>query len=210
MSKLMDKQAAMQDFFHNHVLDRWQYDLLEIDQRYSEQKESIESSFCHAFDKLCAQAARQQQEGSKGEIHTIYVSYLRTSIMENSATYRLDAHDENWYLDQTECSVLWDADFIFAPLFRRMEDLEKIKSAYARKITSMDIERIKQMEAIKYHLLTVEFMKSMVPVLLETTSYRQMAKSPKFCLLVGEYRDQSEVLYQHPDPANEETNGAGA
>ncbi|MFF0829890.1 hypothetical protein ACFYU8_23720 [Brevibacillus sp. NPDC003359] len=35
------------------------------------------------------------------------------------------------------------------PLFWRMEELEKIKFAYARKITSMDIERIKQMEAIK-------------------------------------------------------------
>lgn len=210
MSKLMDKQAAMQDFLQNHVLDRWQYDLIEIDQRYNEQKDHIESSFCEAFDELCTQAFMQQQQGSKGEIHTIYVSYLRTGIMENCATYRIDAYDENWFLDRTECSVLWDADFIFAPLFERVKKLEKIKSAYARKITSMDIERIKQMEAIKYHLLAVEFMRSMVPVLLESPGYRQMTKSPKICLFAGEYRDQCEVLYQNPDSVNEETSGAGA
>jgi hypothetical protein len=206
----MDKQAAMHDFWQKHVLDRWQYDLIEIDQRYSEQKAGIENGFCQAFDALCTQAARQQEQGSKGEIHTIFFSFLRTSIMENSAAYRLDAHDENWFLDRTECTVAWEADFIFAPLFRRMTELEQVKSAYARKITSMDIERIKQSEAIKYHLLAVEFMKSMVPMLLECPGYRQMGKSLKICLLAGEYRDQCEVLYAHPDPADKETNGAGA
>ncbi|MED4570700.1 hypothetical protein P9302_14605 [Brevibacillus agri] len=210
MSKRMDKQAAMHDFLQNHVMDRWQYDLIEIDQRYREKKESIESGFVDTFNALCTQAAIQQEQGKKGEICTIYFSFLRTSIMENSAAYRLDAYDENWFLDRTECSVVWEADFIFAPLFRRMAELETVKSCYARKITSMDIERIKLIEAIKYHLLTVEFMRSMVPMLLECQGFCQMAKSPKICLLAGEYRDQSEVLYAHPGPADKQTNGAGA
>lgn len=210
MSRLMDRQAAMHDFFQKHVLDRWQYDLPLIDRRYNEEKEAIDRSFCDVFHELCTQAARQQGQGDKGEIHTIYVSYLRTSIMDNNALYRIDAYDENWFLDITECAVKWDASFIFDPLFKRMDELEVQKSAYARKITSMDIEQIKQMEAIKYHLLAVEFMRSMVPVLLDVPGYHQMAKSSKFCLLAGEYRDQSEVLYQNADLANEETNGAGA
>lgn len=210
MSGQMDKQAAVHDFWLTHVKDRWQHDLIEIDQRYREQKGSIESGLFDTFHALCAQAARQQEQGEKGEICTIYFSFLRTSILENRAAYRLDAYDENWFLDRTECSVVWEADFIFAPLFRRMAELETVKSSYARKITSMDIERIKLMEAIKYHLLTVEFVRSMVPVLLECQGYCQMAKSPEICLFAGEFRDQAEVLYAHPGPAEKQTKGAGA
>lgn len=162
------------------------------------------------FPSVVRTGSQAAGAGEKGEICTIYFSFLRTSIMENSAAYRLDAYDENWFLDRTECSVVWEADFIFAPLFRRMAELETVKFCYARKITSMDIERIKLMEAIKYHLLTVEFMRSMVPMLLECQGFCQMAKSPQICLLAGEYRDQSEVLYAHPGPAAKQTNGAGA
>ncbi|CAH1202488.1 hypothetical protein PAECIP111893_01806 [Paenibacillus plantiphilus] len=78
-------------------------------------------------------------------------------------------------MDKVECTALWRADFIFEPLFRRMKELEQTKKAYARKFTSQDLDRIKQIEAVKYHLLAIEFLKSMVPALLGSSDYAQIA-----------------------------------
>lgn len=196
MIQKMSKQDALQDFWEKHVLDQWQYDLLLIDERYTQQKDRIEQGLCAAFDAVCTQAATQQEQGEKGEVHSLYFSLLRTGIMENRASYRLDAYDQNWFLDPIECATVWTADFLFDPLFHRIAELEEKKRAYARLVTSMDIEQIKQIEAKKYHLLTVEFIKSQVPALRETSGYMRMKKASSFTLLVGEYRDESEIIFE--------------
>lgn len=190
----MDKQTALQDFVEKYVLHQWENELLAIDQRYNQNKANIENGLTVAFDKACKKALKLQEQGPKGDIQYIYLSFLRTSIMNNTALYRIDAYDQNWYLDQEECSALWEADFIFHSLFQNMAELETKKADYARKITSMDIERIKQYEALKYHSLAVEFLREMLPKLIETDGYKQMGKTPDLSIMAGEYMDQSEIL----------------
>ncbi|MOA27830.1 hypothetical protein D3C78_1487300 [compost metagenome] len=124
--------------------------------------------------------------------------------MEHKASYRIDIHDERWFLDPVECFSHWQADFIFDPLFKRMRELEAVKTSYARKISTMDIERILQIEAIRYHLFTIEFMRSMIPSILECEGYNQLGKKPNICILAGEYRDRSELLYGQPEAEPEE------
>ncbi|UHA74779.1 hypothetical protein [Paenibacillus sp. 481] len=204
MSQLISKQEALQHFYETYVRDQWQYDFVVINERYSEQRESIEHGLISAFHDLCMQAYEQQEQGIKGDIHYMYISFLRTSMMQQSSTYRFDAYDEQWFLDRTECSKMWQADFIFDPLFRTIDHLERKKGDYARKVTSMDIEHMVQLEALKYHVLVVEFMKSMVPALLNCKGFQQMAKSTQLKLFVGEYRDQCELLHEY----NESLEGA--
>ncbi|MBG9792938.1 hypothetical protein ABD76_10740 [Paenibacillus dendritiformis] len=196
MIRVMSKEEALQDLLEQHVFDRWQFDLPEIDERYRQEKEQIERRFLAAFEAVCKQAAKLQAEGRKGSIRYVYISFLRTSIMANTAHYRIDAYDDNWFLDLEECASSWSADFIFAPLFRRMGELEEKRKAYARKITRMDIEKIKLIEAYKYHLLTVEWLRGFIPSLIESEAYRRMDKSVNLQLFIGEYKDQCELLYE--------------
>lgn len=189
------QESVLEDFLQTHVFAKWQHDLILINDTYNAHRDSIDSGFQLAFDTLCSQAAALQEQGKKGPIQYLYISLLRTSLMEDAAIYLMEAYDTNWLLDPVNCSVKWRADFIFDPLFHRMEVLETKKIEYARKITSMDIDRIKQIEAVKYHLLSIEYMRNRVPALLASSAYQQLDKSPEFALMAGEYRDQSETLY---------------
>jgi hypothetical protein len=77
-----------------------------------------------------------------------------------------------------------------------MEELEEKKKEYARKITSMDIEQIKLLEALRYNPLVIEFIREMIPKLIETEGYKEMGKNPNICILAGEYMDANEKLYE--------------
>jgi hypothetical protein len=193
---VMDREGALEHFLENHLFGEWLNDLPQIDDTYSSNKEDIESGLLDAFDLVCRKAAKLQEEGRKGPVRYVYISLLRTRVMENAGVYRLDAYDESWFLDKAECSSTWEAGFLFDPLFRRMEGLEEKKSLYARKITSMDLDRIKQIEAVKYHLLGVELMRGLVRELIGTQGYQLMQKSPKLIVAAGEFRDQTELLYE--------------
>ncbi|WP_051109212.1 hypothetical protein [Paenibacillus ginsengihumi] len=203
MRPVMDRDAALGDFLEKHVLERWQEDLLAINDAYMEKQAQIEASFTGAVDRVCRKAAELQAQGRKGEIQYIYLSLLRTSVREHRAEYRIDLYDSRWFLDSEECAGSWQADFIFTPLFQRFAGLPTVKREYARKVTDMDIERILQLEAVRYHFLAIEFMRSLVPSLLEGEGYRQMGKHPEICILAGEYRDQSEILYGGPEGVQE-------
>lgn len=192
----MMKEAALEDFVKRYVLDRWQQELSVIDKRYYENKHNIKENLLGAFDSLCKNAVTLQELEKKGPIKYIYFSFLRTSIMQNTSLYRLDAYDEKWFLDKEECTASFEVDFIFNSLFQHMEELENKKMEYGRQITSMDIERIKLLEAPKYHIMTVEFIRSLVQHLVEIESYKKMLKSKDICIMAGEYMDASEILYK--------------
>lgn len=195
MIQTINKETALKDFIEKHVQERWIKNIEIINKNYIENSDKIESQFIKTFEKLCKKAISLQNEGNKGEISYIYISFLRTRIMENTAFYRIDAYDSNWFADKEECFEFWDADFMFKDFFQHMEELELYKSDYLRKITSMDIERIKKYEAIKYHIFAIEFVRTMIDQLIEVEKYKEMLKTPNIVILAGEYMDQTEVLY---------------
>ncbi|WP_098748613.1 hypothetical protein [Paenibacillus sp. EZ-K15] len=203
MSTVMSREEALGHLLENHVFDRWQGDLDIISESYIQNQDATIAEFVSSVDSACKKAAELQDAGMKGDIQYIYLSLLRTSLMEYKVSYRIDIHDERWFLDPVECSSHWKAEFIFNPLFQRMRELEAVKSSYARKISTMDIERILQIEAIRYHLLAIEFMRNMVPSILECEGYNLLVKKPNICILAGEYRDRSELLYGQPETGQE-------
>ncbi|ASR46419.1 hypothetical protein B4V02_06865 [Paenibacillus kribbensis] len=192
--KLMNRDAALQDLLEKHVFTEWLHDLALIENNFLTRQQAIEEELIAALESLCKLATFQHEQGRKGDIRYIYISLLRTRVMRNKAVYRIDAYDENWFLDEAECAVEWSADFVFEPLFNRMAKLEKLKSDYARKVTTMDIEQIQQIEAVKYHLLTVEFLKSQMPAFIATPSLERMPKADTCTIFAGEYRDDSQLL----------------
>lgn len=203
MSAVMSREEALGHLLENHVFDRWQGDLDIISESYIQNQDATIAEFVSSVDSACKKAAELQDAGMKGDIQYIYLSLLRTSLMEYKVSYRIDIHDERWFLDPVECSSHWKAEFIFNPLFQRMRELEAVKSSYARKISTMDIERILQIEAIRYHLFAIEFMRNMVPSILECEGYNLLVKKPNICILAGEYRDRSELLYGQPETGQE-------
>ena len=191
----MNKNDMLKEFISKYVLENWAQELSNINQRYYSRKEYIEKELVSAFDSVCRKAAEFQKQGLKGDTQYICISFLRTSIIENTSFYRIDAYDNRWFLDTKECYVMWDADFIFLSLFRQIEVLMDEKKQFNRMITDMDIDCIKLAEALKYHILAVEFVRSMILELIQCTAYKQMGKTSKICIMMGEFRDFSEVLY---------------
>lgn len=193
----MNKDAALSDFLEKYVFNQWINDVVLIDDAYKERQEQIDRTLYEAFNDLLVKASTLHEQGNKGKIRYIYCSYLRTSVMENKADYRLDAYDSKWYLDLTECSSRWDPSFMFDPLFERMELIEQEKKHYARKITSMDIEEVKQIEGYKYHLLTKEFIKEQLPSIMEKCDFKSIIDDSGLIVAVGEYRDETEIVFEY-------------
>ncbi|KNY27948.1 hypothetical protein [Pseudobacteroides cellulosolvens] len=192
---MMDKNGMLEELVSKCIINNWAQELLNIDQRYSSNREHIEKELVSALEDVCRKAAGFQQRGVKGDIKYICISFLRTSIMEDTSFYRIDAYDSRWFLDTTECYSMWNAEFIFSSLFKQISLLKNEKKQYGRFVTDMDVDNVKLSEALKYHTLAVEFTRSVIPKFLQSVAFIEMVKVPEICIMMGEYRDFNEVLY---------------
>ena len=190
-----DKEKLIEEFEEKYVTDKWVDKFLEVDEMYKCDKAAIEENLISAFEEVCKQAIVLQEKQLKGEIKYIYISLLRTSILENKGEYRIDLYDENWFLDKEENSININLNFIYVPLFDFVKELKEKKSEYGRNITDMDIENIMLREVYKFHVLAVEFLKGLIENFIKISSYEKMKKAEDIRILAGEYMDEAEIIY---------------
>lgn len=191
----VDKEKLLKEFEEKYVVDRYKDEFGKIIEKYKSDKDSIEKELILKFDLVCKEATKLQQKELKGKIKYIYFSLLRTSLLENKGEWRIDLYDEKWFLDKEECSINIDLDFIYHSLFNHMEELLEKKNEYGRNITAMDIENIKIKEANIYHVLTSEFLKSLIEKFIKISSYEEMKKTEDIMILAGEYMDEVKIIY---------------
>ncbi|OOM07384.1 hypothetical protein [Clostridium saccharobutylicum] len=195
MLKQIDKDKVLSEFEEKYVINQWVYKFLEVDEMYKSDKAAIEEKLISTFEEVCNKAVQLQEKRLKGEIKYVYISLLRTSILENKGEYRIDLYDENWFLDKQETSVNIDLNFVYVPLFDFINELKEKKHEYGRTITDMDIESIVLREILKFHILVVEFLRDIVKKFITVPSYENMKKSSDIKILAGEYMDEAEIIY---------------
>ena len=192
----VDKEKVLDEFKRKYVEGCFYEEASKIYEYFEENKDSIKKEILVSFREGCKKALEFQDTGVKGEVKFIYISYLRTSIMENKSTYRIDFFDDRWFMDKEECSVDLNMDFIYDQLFKHMEELNEKKSEYGRTITEMDIEKIKMKESEKYNKIALNILDGMVEDFIDCDEYKEMKKSDEIRIFAGEYMDTVRVLYE--------------
>lgn len=197
MIKYRDKEEVLKEFKEKYVDNLWINNFVENDEFYRNNKEEIDSKLRMQFESVCKKCIDLQEENLKGEIHYIYFSLLRTSILEGKGEFRIDFYDENWFLDKEECSINMDLSFLYQTLFEMESSLKSKKMEYGRDITDMDIEDIIMDEADKYHILCAEFLKEIInEQFINIDSYKEINKGSNLKILVGEFMDDVEIVYE--------------
>ncbi|AOR23486.1 hypothetical protein [Clostridium taeniosporum] len=198
----VDKEKVLKEFNEKYVKERFIEERLKIYEKFNN-RESIKKELIDNFDYVCKVSNDLQNKNLKGKIKYIYISYLRTNIIENSGFYRIDMYDEKWFLDKEDCTGNLNLSFIYEPLFNHISELLEKKKAYGRTITEMDVEKIKISEGNKYHNVVIDILESIVCDFLNCESYKEMKKSEEIMIFVGEYRDEVKLIYEN-SPSKEE------
>ncbi|GAA0078125.1 hypothetical protein UT300005_25030 [Clostridium sp. CTA-5] len=191
-----DKEKIMNEFNLKYVDGRFDKESTNIHEEFNKNKLNITETLISKFKEICKKANKLQEQGLKGKIKFIYISYLRTSLIENTGIWRIDLYDEKWFLDKEECAENIDLTFIYNPLFNHMQELLEKRKEYGRTITEMDIEKIKLIEGDKYHNLAIKILQNMIENFLECSEYKDMKNHEELMIFAGEYRDNTVLLYE--------------
>ena len=120
-----DGKKMAEEYYNQYIRDKWVGNLIQIDINYEEKYEEIKESLKNQFQNICKEVLLQQENNEKGSIKYIYISFLRTNVLENNSNYRVDFYDEDWFLDKVESSGNMDMSFVFSYLYKFIDDLKE-------------------------------------------------------------------------------------
>lgn len=196
MIKKADKMDKITHFYENYIENSYKEVFIEIEDDYIKNKDTIIDNIQNTINKTCEEIYKLQQNEEKEPIKYIFISFLRTQILRNSSNYRVDFYDDRIFLDEDECHSYFDMDFIFKPLFKKMDEIEKKKDdpMYMRQVTSVDVEDFKLYESLKYNLLAKEILKENIDTIFKGEGFELLKKDKELVVVFGEYKDNFEIM----------------
>jgi len=195
----VDKEKVLEEFKDKYVENRFKNEISKINEKLQKNEKIIKTEILLNFNKVCKNAKNLQNENLKKKIKFIYISFLRTSLLENKGIWRIDLFDENWFLDKEECFINLDFSFLYESLFEHIKELQEKKKEYGRTITEMDIEKIKLQEGDKYHKFVIKILEDIVNELIECENFKEMKRHEELMIFAGEYKDEVELLYENEE-----------
>ncbi|MBQ3164633.1 MAG: pentapeptide repeat-containing protein [Lachnospiraceae bacterium] len=168
----------------------------ELDCYVREHFEELVEKFVTCFTNYCNQIAEMQKQGKKGKIAYIHFSVLRTNILLGKHELRLDAYDENWYMDAVECSYHYDVGEIYTYLERYREAVLEVWHQSHGINDLSDAYRKVYDESNIYLFYMAELIRMGMKRMSHVEAFLAVEKAECFIVGIGGYMDRFDILYK--------------
>lgn len=170
--------------------------ITELDGYVKEHFEELVEKFANYFTDYCTDIAKMQQQGKKGRIAYIHFSVLRTNILLKKHELRIDAYDENWYLDTVECSYHYPVEEIYSylekygdaviDLWQKSHGINDLADVYRKVFNESNIYLFYLAELIRMGMKKIKHLES----------YMSVKKAECFIVGIGGFMDRFDILYK--------------
>lgn len=165
--------------------------------------EQLEAGFADCFSKYCDKIYQMQQQGDKGAIAYIHFSVLRTNILLKKHEIRIDAYDENWYMDSAECSAAYPVGEIYSYLGEYGDMVEELRNGSMGKVSLAKAQERVFAESNYYLFFVAELIRVGMKRIIQTEAYQRIARTPCFIVCIGGFMDRFDILYKEDHTAKD-------
>ena len=192
MMKLEEAKVA----FLKEVEEVSQMQMEKLQQYMGKHYNDLKQQFMSCFDIYCQKIIKMQESVNKNPLSYIQFSMMRTKLIEGIYEFRIDAYDQELYLDSQPCVGIYDVTPIFAFLEKFSDLLTDRRRKYVYKITLGEVKQFVLEESEKYKSVVVKFIRSILPYAAKSPTYEGIMRSDLFMISVGEFRDMGELVYK--------------
>lgn len=161
--------------------------------------DQLVAQFVDCFSGYCDKIYQMQQRGKKGAIAYIHFSVLRTNILLKKHEIRLDAYDENWYMDTVECSGCYPVGEFYSYLEEYGDMVEELRSKSMGKVSLAEAQKRVFDESNLYLFFVAELIRVGMRKVILTEAFQKIKKASCFVVCIGGFLDRFDILYKEDD-----------
>lgn len=187
----MDREQAMLQY-QQEVADQIQEYRGKMGQYLLERSEQLEEMIKGAMRQLGEQMREQQKE----YVSFLYISLLKTDVINRHYQFHLHALNHQWYLDEEPIEIYVAAGDLYQPLNEIWDYLIEKSRPYIGVINQYDIQHL-IFDELKYIDSSIcQILRYRLRDWEQKMIFADVALAPYWLLKWGEYRDQSEFILQ--------------
>ncbi|WP_025684901.1 pentapeptide repeat-containing protein [Paenibacillus maysiensis] len=191
----MDKQAALKQIYEHDFVPLLEENLQALEAEFQRNKTILTVDLVSAFREMCQLIKNMQDRNEKAPIGYIHFSMLRTSILDQTYLYVIEAYSDEWYFDQVNCTVTYDASWAFRSIASIIDVLDQKRKPYIRLLNRADVERMVWSSSHYFHQFIATLLRLAVHQMIEMPEYQSIQKAKCLFIRIGEFKDQSEQVY---------------
>ena len=139
---------------------------------------------------------KMQQAGLKDAIGAINLSLLRTKLLSRDYHVRLDAYNDQWYLDRVECVSTYKVRHLYGRLDEFADLLEEIRKDSFISLSFGEINDRLLHESRRYFITVSEFLRAAIKEVVKTAEYKALKRESVFQIYFGEFQDAVMIIYK--------------
>ena len=153
---------------------------LELERSFPQYRSEAGTGLLQAIESAGRKYQKAENAGETGPLEWIWLSFLRSSLLDDAPCYRIDLYDAKGRLSEGEYAEMWDYSYVFQPYYeieKKIMDLNDILSRISvsfRKTADRQIIQI-------FHSIHLE----LVPMAAEGKSLK---------IMLGDYMDEAELI----------------
>lgn len=188
----MNREEALQQFFIEHgdtLVGKAKKDLYE---NLKQRKDEFSAKLSEGVNRL---ADRFTIKGSDVKFAFIQISYLKTSVIDGTYVWYVEAQDNRGSLDLADRHVTIELKSFFEPLEQLRQELIQKSYAYNGMVTEFDIEqtlcKVFDFFVPMFFYLGCYAMEDVT----ESEGYQKLLKERLFRIVFGEYKGKGSILH---------------
>lgn len=185
------KQAAAEI-----IRDRLVKNINEINAYYEKHYAEIDKDFCDKLDALYEETAQLQNQGIKGKISFITISYLFSGVLTKNYQVEIALYDENAYMDKVDTNVYWNPTYI-TKYFE--EDMKYMVGILKNKIVQLQDSEIQKLALTyigEYYRIIGKFMVDNCEMFHEVENFDKLQTAEKLSVSYGGYLENGLEIYE--------------
>lgn len=188
----MNREEALQQFFKEHgdtLVKKAKKDLYE---NLRQHKDEFSKKLCEGINQLTDKVVLGEEET---KFAFIQISYLRTSVIDGTYVWYVEAQDNRGSLDLSDRHITVELKSFFEPLEQLRQELIRESYAYNGMVTEFDIEQT--LCKVFDFFVPMFFYLGCYAVedVTELEGYQKLPKEPLFRIVFGEYKGKGSILH---------------
>lgn len=162
-------------------------------ERCQGENDDMEEAFLFCLEALAGEYRQLRACNAAGPAKSMYISYLRTSVLLGFPMYRIDLYDERERSSLAECGCRWDFAYT-ASYFEKIRDNLAEKFARQTRVKGYCLDRILYQIGDEFYSFTCGLIAPMiVRVFPRIRQIKGLGQLEKCCL--GEFMDRANVVF---------------
>lgn len=165
---------------------------LELERSFPQYRSEAGTGLLQAIKSAGGKYQKAENAGETGPLEWIWLSFLRSSLLDGAPCYRIDLYDAKGRLSEGEYAEMWDYSYVFQPYYeieKKIMDLaerqNRLKPCEINDILSRISESFRKTADRQIIQIFHSIHLDLVPVAAEGQSLK---------IMLGDYMDEAELI----------------